>query len=328
MNSSRIAVRLGGACVLILALAACGGGGSTTSTSDAGASGAGSAAAGDPSTDKLAQVMERGTLVLSTDLGYAPQSMAVDGQERDPNTKCQPTELTANQVTGYDAETGKAVAKVLGVEPCFVTPQWTEIIAGGWGDRWDIAWGSGAITEDRMSRLYVTQPSYSTPAGVFVKTDSPYTKLADMSGKKVGACAGCTMEQYLRDELVLPGVETTRAFTDPVISTFDNEIPGLAAVDKGTIDGFLCSEPVGQGEIDKGLDLRMIEEPAYQSYKTGYIDQKSGLSDTAFVAKVNEAVAQLHADGTLKGLSEKFFAKDYATTASQFDLVALNQVVQ
>ena len=57
--------------------------------------------------------------------------------------------MTANQMAGYDADTGKLVAKRLGVEPCFVTPTWSEIISGHWNDRWDIAYGSGAINSDR-----------------------------------------------------------------------------------------------------------------------------------------------------------------------------------
>ena len=67
-------------------------------------------------------------------------------------------QLTTPQVAGYDADTGELVAKALGVEPCFVTPSWTEITAGKWSDRWDIAFGSGAITADRMTRLWMTAP--------------------------------------------------------------------------------------------------------------------------------------------------------------------------
>ena len=61
---------------------------------------------------------------------------------------------------------GELVAKALGVEPCFVTPSWTEITAGKWSDRWDIAFGSGAITADRMTRLWMTTPyrAEETPA--------------------------------------------------------------------------------------------------------------------------------------------------------------------
>ena len=53
-------------------------------------------------------------------------------------------------MSGYDAEVGKLVAASMGVEPCFVVAAWEQIIAGGWGDRWDVAWGSGALTADRM----------------------------------------------------------------------------------------------------------------------------------------------------------------------------------
>ena len=87
---------------------------------------------GDPATDKLAQVVARGTLTLSTDLRYLPQSFAVKGAKRAPGSRRPANQLTAPQVAGYDADTGELVAKALGVEPCFVTPSWTDKrVAGG-----------------------------------------------------------------------------------------------------------------------------------------------------------------------------------------------------
>ncbi len=68
----------------------------------------------DPTKDKLAQILERGTLVGYAELDYPPQSIRVDGATRDPNTKCQPNEITAREVTGFDVETTKLVAKALG----------------------------------------------------------------------------------------------------------------------------------------------------------------------------------------------------------------------
>lgn len=303
-------------------LAGCGSG--QTPGADVPATGA----AGDPATDKLAQVQARGTLVLSTDPQYPPQSMAVKKAERVADSRCAANQLTGSEVTGYDAETGKAVAAALGVEPCFVTPSWDEVIAGNWNDRWDISWGSGAITAERMQRLYVTQPSYSTPTNVFVAEDAVYQTAADLSGRSVGACAGCTMEQYLRRTLELPGVSLTFSIEDPGIQLFDNEIPGLEAVARREIDGFVCSEPVGQDEINRGLALRMLPDVLYQTYKTGYVDRSSGLSSRAFVAEVSTIISQLHADGTLAALSKEFFDKDYATAAGAFDMSALQQQVQ
>jgi polar amino acid transport system substrate-binding protein len=227
------------------------------------ASGSASSPTADPAKDKLAQVLARGTLVLSTDPDYAPQSFAVKGATRATTTKCAPNQLTAPEISGYDAETGKLVAAALGVEPCFVTPPFDQIIAGGWGDRWDVAWGSGALTASRMKTLYVTQPYYSTPANFFVLASSKYTKPADLSGKQIGACAGCTHELYLRKTLSLPGVTLEYQVTDPKIVTFASEIPGLDAVAAGKIDAFLCSQPVGAGAIADGKPLRMLDQAAF-----------------------------------------------------------------
>jgi polar amino acid transport system substrate-binding protein len=283
----------------------------------------------DPTKDKLAQVQARGTLIGYTDPEYPPQSLAVKGAQRPADTKCAANQLTAPEITGYDAETTKLVAKGLGVEACFVTPDWgTEVTTGNWGDRWDIAYGSGAVEFSRMEDLYVTNPYYTTPTPFFVPAASKAKTPADLDGKKVGACAGCTMEKYLRGTLKLPGPPLEELVKDPQIVTYDNEIPGLAATAKKKIAAFLCSEPVGEGAIKDGEKLRALPQPAYYSFKTGYVDKKSGLDVGRFVAKVDEVVAGIHADGSLGKLSKKFFGNDYAAKAAQFDMAGLEQTVQ
>lgn len=281
----------------------------------------------DPTSDKLAEVLARGTLVLWTDPAYPPQSFLVEDAERLVDTRCAANQLTAPEVAGFDADTGKAVAVDLGIEPCFVTAPWNQVIAGNWGDRWDVAWGSGAITEERMTRLYVTQPSYATPHNFFVPAGSPVQDASELSGMAVGACAGCTHELYLRHELVLPGPPLAYVLDDPEIVTFDAEPAGLEATADGELDAFLCGEPVGTEAIASGLALRMLPEPAYYTQKTGYLDRASSLDQAAFVERVNEVVRGLHADGTLTALSMEYFGVDYATAAGEFDLESIGQVV-
>jgi polar amino acid transport system substrate-binding protein len=308
--------------ILAVLLAGCGGDDSDSGSRAAADQGA------DPSTDKLAQVRARGTLILFTDPAYPPQSFKVKGAKRAGSTKCAANQLTADQIAGYDADTGKLVAKALAVEPCFVTPSWTEVTAGNWSDRWDLAYGSGAIEFTRMEGLYMTQPYYSTPANFFVPKSSPAAAPADLSGKRVGACTGCTMEKYLRGTLELPGPKLEQQVSKPEIVTFDTEVPGLAATAKGKVDAFLCSEPVGAEAIREGAPLRMLAKPAYYSNKTGYVDKKSGLDVGPFVDQVNQIIAARHADGTLGRLSVKYFGKDYAAKAAEFDLGSIGQTVQ
>jgi ABC-type amino acid transport substrate-binding protein len=297
---------------LALGIAACGGG---------------SGEASDPSTDKLAQVEARGTLLGFYEPDYAPQSLAAAGATRPPDTKCSDNQLTGAEVTGYDIEVAKLVAEGLGVEPCFVSPPWTEVTAGNWGDRWDIAFGSGAITEDRMQRLYMTRPYYAAPTRYFVREDSPYTEPGDLDGKRIGVCVSCAQETYLRGELVIPGSEVTVDVREPEIVVFEVEGPGLEALQKGTIDAFLTGDAVGQGAIADGASLRPLDEIAFTEYLAGFVDKSSGLESANFVERVNEILDEALEDGTLADLSTEWFDTDYATSTADFDYAALGQDV-
>jgi polar amino acid transport system substrate-binding protein len=321
----RLAGRVLGGLLGLTILAACGSNGGASGSPATSPSVAPSG--GDPATDQLARVLARGTLVLSTDLAYPPQSFGVEGVDREAPTRCRPNQLTGPEVSGFDAETGKAVAAKLGVEACFVTPSWTEITGGNWADRWDVAWGSGAINADRMTRLYMTQPYYSDEQRFYVHIDSPYRTPSDLDGKQVGACASCTHELYLTGELVVPGVEVDFKVADPVVVTFEYERPGLEAVANGDIDAFLLASPVGDQAIAEGLSLRALEEPAFWLYSTGFVDRSSGYDPTAFLDRINGSIMDLHADGTLRRLSLEFFGVDLATAAAAFDLDSIGQVV-
>ena len=282
----------------------------------------------DPDTDKLAQILARGTLVGYHEYDYPPQSMEVKGATRPAGTKCAETQLTASEVTGFDNETTKLVAKGLGVEACFATPTWTEVTAGNWGDRWDIAYGSGSINADRMERLYMTQPYYAVPNYYFVAADSPTRHATDLNGKRIGACASCSHEAYLNDELEIPGIDISVNVDDPQLVTYETEQPGLAATAQGKVDAFLAAEPVGQAQVKRGIDLRPLPEVAFTYYPSGFVDKSSGLDSRAFVDKVNEIVQAAQADGTLQKLSRRFFARDYIAAAAAYDIHAIGQKVE
>jgi polar amino acid transport system substrate-binding protein len=299
---------------LVVATPACGGGSS--------------GGAGDPTTDKLAQILARGTLLEYFEQDYPPQSMEVAGATRSTSTKCATNQLTAAEVTGYDNEIAKLIAAELGVEACFVAPAWTEVVAGNWGDRWDIAYGSGSINADRMERLYMTQPYYAVPNRYFVAANSPFETPGDLDGKRIGACTGCSHELYLRGDLAIPSIDVVVDVEDPEVVTFGTEGPGLVAAANGEIDAFLAADPVGNARIEEGLALRPLDEIAFTYYPSGFVDKNSGLSSAAFVERVNEIVQGLQTDGTLSELSEKWFGTDYASEGANFDLEAIGQEVQ
>jgi polar amino acid transport system substrate-binding protein len=303
-------------CAVVGLLAACSGTGPTAvPTTDA-------------SKDKLAQVLARGTLVGYAELDYPPQSIRVEGAARANPTKCLPNELTSAEVTGFDIETTKLVAKALGVEACFVSPTFTEVTAGSWSDRMDIAYASGAINAKRMETLYMTQPYYYIPQRFIVPQDSPAKAPADLDGKTIGTCTSCTVEAYLQGTLKIPGVDLVQKVKNPKLAGYETEFSAVDDLVTGKIDAFLAAEPIGLEWIKEGKAVRLLDEAAFSMYPSGFVDKGSGLSDAAFVKRVNEIIAAAHADGTLKALSIQWFKTDYTTVAGQFDLSVIGQDVK
>jgi len=118
----------------------------------------------DTSGDLLGIVEERGTLRISTDADYAPQSfLESDGT-----------------FVGFDIDVGTEIATRLGVEAEFQHVDWYVITAGSWSERWDISVGSMTITTPRKDILSFTQAYYYTPAVLAASDRSGAESVADL----------------------------------------------------------------------------------------------------------------------------------------------------
>ncbi len=277
----------------------------------------------------LTEVQARGKLIVSTDPAYPPQSELVANVDAPADTKCTGDEKPANQFTGFDIDTAAEIAKRLGVEVCFVTPDWTLITAGGWAGRWDLSIGSMTITPERMENLYFSQPYYTTPAAFFVHQDNTtFAQPADLSGQRIGACTGCTYEAYLDGSLSIPGETIEFVVTDAEVTGYDTDVPALedlALGDGARLDAVLTALPTGAGYIADGGPLKQLGEPVYFEYLAGAIDKTSPSDTVAFRDAVSQAIQEMHADGTLKTLAEQYYGTDLASAAAEFDLAALEQ---
>jgi polar amino acid transport system substrate-binding protein len=283
-----------------------------------------------PPADKLGEIMERGRLIISTDLDYPPQSELKPGASRAANTQCASTEYTASELAGFDVDVAVEIAERLGVEPCFVTAPWTQITGGSWGDHWDISVGSMAITPERMEVLYFTQPYYTTPAALFVhKDNTAFTQPEQLSGKKIGVCAGCTYEYFLDGSLLIPGQTIDFVVEDAIIIGYDTEIPSLEDLALGDglqLDAVLTGVPLGQSLIADGLPIKQLDGPIFTEYLAVAVDRSSTKDPIVLTRRITEIIQGMHQDGTLLGLSQTYYGDDFTTAASQFDIQALSQL--
>lgn len=282
-----------------------------------------------PAANLLEEVKNRGVLIVSSDPAYPPQSQLVENATRPADTKCSGDQVTGEELSGFDIDVSKEIAKRLGVEVCFVTPAWDLITAGSWADRWDISVGSMTVTPERMVNLYFSQPYYTTPAAFFIHADNTtLTQPSDLSGKKVGACSGCTYDFFLAGTLQIPGETMNYVVQDVQFTGYDTDtsaLQDLALGDGVRLDGVLTAQPTGAGVINDGLPLKQLGDPVYFEYLSAALDKKSSKDSIPLGQEVSKILQEMHADGTLLKLSQQYYGLDLTTAAGAFDLAQLKQ---
>jgi len=251
--------------------------------------------------DLLDQIMAAGKMVVSSDPNYAPQSFLNDAGELD----------------GFDIDTAKEVAKRLGVEVEFVTPDWDMITGGNWSARWDLSIGSMTPTEPRSEVLWFTDPYYYTPASFAVhKDNTDITTVEDLAGKTLGLGTATTYDSYLDGSLAMYGGEVMYdppAGIDVKAYTTDAEaIQDLALGDGVRLDAVMSAQPTIQTAIDSGVPLKYVGTPAFYEPLVFALDKNRGPSDK-MLAKLNEIMAEMHGDGTLTELSIEWYGVDLTT---------------
>jgi polar amino acid transport system substrate-binding protein len=279
--------------------------------------------------DKLAEIKARGTLVIATDPVYPPFSKLDESQPRPADTKCASNQNTANQYSGFDAETAMEIAKRLGVEACFVGPEWTEIAEGNWQDVWDIHVGSMSITGARMEHLYFSQPYFATPIHVFAHQDNTaYQSPEDLSGKRIGSCDLCTFDLYLKGTLELSGQPIEFRIQNAQSIPYENEVPAIADLALGDgvkLDAVILQRSTGTAAIGKGAPLRIISQPLYYAYVAASFDKQSGKDSVALVKAVSGIIQAMHQDGALLSLASGKIEVDLIPPAAEFFVDGLNQ---
>ena len=250
--------------------------------------------------DLLDQVMEAGVLKVSSDANYAPQSFLDDDGEW----------------TGFDVDVAREVAKRLGVELELMSIDWDLITGGNWNARWDVSIGSMTVTEERTEILWFVTPYYYTPAGFAVHADNTsFSSVDDLAGATIGVGTETTYERWLNKDLTIAIEGYDVVFVDweagevRPYSTDSEAIQDLALGDGVRLDAVMSAVPTLQEAIDTGQPLKLLGEPAFYEPLSFALDKGRGPSDK-MLAKLNEIVAEMHADGTLTELSMQYYGED------------------
>nr|WP_157087845.1 amino acid ABC transporter substrate-binding protein [Cytobacillus eiseniae] len=231
----------------------------------------------DNTEDLLAKVKDEGKLLVGTEGTYPPFTFHDDKGE----------------LTGFDVEIAKEVAKRLGVEPVFMETQWDAIFAGLDSKRFDMIANQVGIRPDRQEKYDFSDP-YITSAGVLIKhTDNEaVTSFEDIEGLKAAQSMTSNYADLARENgAEIVGVEGF----NQAIELINSKRADVTINDNLSFLDFKKNKPDAPVEIADTLD---------DASKSGLMFRKG--SET-LIEEVNKALNEMIEDGTYLEISEKWF---------------------
>ena len=231
--------------------------------------------------DLLAQIKERGKLLIGTEGTYAPYTFHDE----------------SGKLVGYDVEVAEAIAAKLGVKAEFVESNWDSLIAGLDAVRYDVVINQVTITEERLQKYDFSTPYTISRAALIVGKDNNDIKsFEDLKGKK--AAQGLTSNYAQLAEGYGAKLVSADGSFSKAIELVSTKRAVATINDQVSFYDFLKQKPDAPVKLVDTLD---------DASKNAVLIRKG--NDT-FVEAVNKALDEITKDGTLAKISDKYFGAD------------------
>lgn len=251
---------------LALSLAACGGGAS-------------SAPAGSTADTGLATV-EEGKLTMSTNAAFPPYEMTTDD----------------NEIVGIDVEIAAAIAEKLGLELQVDDMDFDAALEAVQQGKSDIVIAGVSVTDERLLVMDFSD-SYATGIqSIIVPEDSDIESVDDLEGKLIGTQMGTTGFLYCSD------TPENGGFGEENVVPYDNGLTAVQALLNGSVDCVVIDNAPAKEFVASNPGLKLLD--------TQYVEEEYaigvGKGNTALLDAVNNALAELKADGTVQAILDKY----------------------
>jgi polar amino acid transport system substrate-binding protein len=223
------------------------------------------------------ELVKGGQLTTCTHLPYPPFQSEIDGK-----------------VQGFDVSIIDLVAKDLGVKQTILDQPFENFKTGGSlnAGQCDLAAAGMTITDERKKNVDFSDPYFEATQAVLADKKSGISSLADLKGKKVGAQAQTTGEEFAKSKGLNP-------------VSFESSDALLNGLRTGQVKAVVIDYPVVQGWLkDKAnADAFKVADNINTGEEYGVTVKKG---NTKLLAAINKALADAKSDGTYKKLYEKW----------------------
>lgn len=207
---------------------------------------------------------------------------------------------------GFDIDLGKEVASRLGLEAVVVDTDWDGLMAGLDSERYDVIMSGMTITPERCEKYNFSTPYIGNGQAILLAQNSTLaiSKPEDLNGKKVGYQTQTTSDNFMKKLKAEGKIDYLPAEYDKSFNAFDD-------LKFNRIDAVVCDSLVAADYLSK-------TSSEYRLVWTGLSDELMGIclskSKTDFLEKINQAIASIIADGTMKKLYQKNFGFDMTSS--------------
>ena len=211
-----------------------------------------------------------------------------------------------NETIGFDIDLTNEIAKKLNMKLELIPNAWDGIFLALDTDKFDCIISSVSLKADRLENYEFTKP-YIANAQVIVVgagTDS-IKETKDLAGKKVGVQLNTTAD------------ESTAKYLEEVkfeITKYDQIIQCFSDLKAGRLDAVVVDEVVARYYVAQDKDSYKVTSAKLTNEPIGVCFKKG---NTALRDKVQKAIDELKAAGTLKTLSEKWFGEDITSNIDE-----------
>ena len=236
-----------------------------------------------PSNGKVAEIVERGTILIGTTGDYRPLTFCeADGT-----------------YWGFDIEVAKEIAKKIGVDVEFKKTSWptlTEDVLAK-PQKFDLAIGGITITDARCETMLMSEGYLANGKTILCRASEAdrYKSLTDIDKPEIRVMVnpGGLNEKFANENLTHANI---------VVHPKNEEIPSLVAEGKADVMITEITEAPYYVQIDARLAAPLLNAP-FNHGEIGVLMQK-GQED--LLQMVNSTIHQMKADGSLRKLHEKY----------------------
>lgn len=201
------------------------------------------------------------------------------------------------EYTGFDVEVCKAACEKLGWEFKVFGVNWDEKLIQLDANECDCVWSGMTILDSMKDAGYVlSAPYYDNTQVLLVKEASGISTSADLAGKVVAVQLGTSGENLLQNDLA-----DWAASFDSVL-TCDSFLKCFTELGGDAVDAVFVDYPVAASYASENAGYKIIDEQlGGEQYGIAF---RSG--DEEMCKAIEDAVAELVADGTYAKIAEKY----------------------